>query len=67
MLQFQSTGPLWRLPRVITESGLSKSEIYRRIKLGTFPRPLELGVRARAWPSKSIENWIGSLRHGVPN
>ena len=57
----QSNGPLLRLPSVKTQTGLSKSEIYRRIKLGTFPAPLKLGARAVAWSSTSIENWTRSL------
>jgi prophage regulatory protein len=57
----QSIGPLWRLPTVETQTGLSKSEIYRRIKLGTFPKPLKLGARAVAWSAVSVESWIKSL------
>jgi prophage regulatory protein len=61
MQQQQSIGSLWRLPTVETQTGLSKSEIYRRIKLGTFPKPLKLGSRAVAWPSTSIESWVKTL------
>lgn len=60
----QTPGPLWRLPTVETQTGLSKSEIYRRIKLGTFPKPLKLGARAVAWPSSIIEEWVRSLIQG---
>lgn len=56
-----STGALWRLPTVEAQTGLSKSEIYRRIKLGTFPKPLKLGARAVAWSAVSIEAWVKSL------
>ena len=61
MTQTQSQGPLLRLPSVLKTTGLSKTEIYRRIKLGTFPAPLKLGARAVAWSSTSIENWVHSL------
>lgn len=54
-------GPLWRLPTVETQTGLSKSEIYRRIRLGTFPKPLQLGARAVAWQACTIEAWVKSL------
>lgn len=60
-MQQHSMGSLWRLPTVETQTGLSKSEIYRRIKLGTFPKPLKLGSRAVAWPSTSIESWVKTL------
>lgn len=57
----QSSGPLLRLPSVAKQIGLSKSEIYRRIKAGTFPQPLKLGARAVAWPAASVEAWVNSL------
>ena len=37
--------------------GLSRSEIYRRVKDGQFPQPIQLGARAIAWPSDKIEQW----------
>lgn len=61
MSQAPSSGPLLRLPSVEAQTGLSKSEIYRRIKLGTFPAPLKLGARAVAWPSAVIETWVKTL------
>lgn len=61
MSQQKLTGPLWRLPTVEAQTGLSKSELYRRIKLGTFPKPLKLGARAVAWPAASIESWVADL------
>lgn len=61
MSQSQPAGQLWRLPKVQSVSGLSKTEIYRRIRAGSFPRPIALGIRARAWSSISVETWIESL------
>ena len=61
MLQTQPTGPLWRLPTVETQTGLSKSEIYRRIKAGTFPEPIKLGARAVAWPAAKVDAWVKAL------
>lgn len=49
---------LERLPSVRSRTGLSRSEIYRRIQLGTFPAPVKLGERASAWDSGEIDNWI---------
>lgn len=60
-MQTPAIGPLWRLPTVEAQTGLSKSEIYRRIKLGTFPAPLKLGARAVAWPAAAIETWVKAL------
>ena len=65
MQQNQSIGPLLRLPSVEAQTGLSKSEIDRRIKAGTFPQPLKLGARAVAWPAAQIDAWVKSLIQGV--
>lgn len=49
---------LERLPQVKARTGLSRSEIYRRIALGDFPRPIKLGERASAWSATEIDDWI---------
>lgn len=49
---------LERLPTVKARTGLSRSEIYRRIALGDFPRPVKIGERATAFNSAEIDAWI---------
>jgi len=49
---------LIRLPEVTSETGLSRSTIYQKIKRGEFPPPIRLGARAVAWESSAIEEWI---------
>ena len=34
---------LERLPQVKARTGLSRSEIYRKVALGDFPSPIKLG------------------------
>ncbi|ARU15935.1 helix-turn-helix transcriptional regulator [Croceicoccus marinus] len=53
----QSIGPLLRRPEVERETGLSRSSIYARMELGTFPRPRRIGLRAVAWPAAEVEAW----------
>ena len=50
---------LERLPRVKARTGLSRSEIYRRIAANppTFPAPVKLGERASAWPEHKVTAW----------
>lgn len=48
---------LLRLPEVVRRTGLSKSEIYRRIRAGAFPAPNKLGARTSVWPSTTITFW----------
>ena len=38
-------------------TGLSRSEIYRRIADDEFPQPIQLGKRAVAWSQIAIEQW----------
>lgn len=53
---------LLRLPQVRHHVGLSRSAIYALIKAGTFPRPIPVGVRARAWDASEIDAWVESRR-----
>ena len=37
---------------------MSRSEIYRLIKLGRFPQPVPLGARIVAWNESEIEEFV---------
>lgn len=52
---------LLRLHSVVGRVPLSKSEMYRRIKAGTFPAPIKIGVRAVAWREADIDQYISKL------
>ena len=43
----------WRLPKVIEKTGLSKSEIYRRVSDNRFPR-------SRRYPDSDMAFWLSS-------
>ena len=64
MTQHTMTAPatgaliLERLPRVKARTGLSRSEIYRRVVAGDFPAPIKLGERASAWSAAEVDGWI---------
>lgn len=50
---------LWRLPRVLAATGLSRSALYRLVTAGTFPKPVSLGgTAARGWKSTDVQRWI---------
>ena len=38
----------------------SRIEIYRRIRAGSFPAPLQIGKRAIAWKAMEIFQWMDS-------
>lgn len=49
-----------RLPQVKNITGLARSTIYLRISEGTFPKPINLGVRAVGWIESDIDLWVQS-------
>lgn len=48
---------LLRLPQVKARTGLSRSDLYRRVQSGDFPAPVKLGERASAWPEHEVSAW----------
>jgi len=46
-----------RRTEVERATGLSRSEIYRRVRVGEFPKPVSIGHRAVAWKQSAIEAW----------
>ena len=48
----------WRLPKVIAETGLSRSTIYRLMDRGAFPKnhPMR-SVRAKVWLEGEVRAW----------
>lgn len=49
---------LGRLPQVRQVVPFSRSEIYRLIALGKFPKQIRIGDRAVAWDMAEVDAWI---------
>lgn len=49
---------LIKLAKVMDNTGLSRSTIYKYISEGSFPKPVSLGVRNVAWVESEVEDWI---------
>ena len=49
-----------RLSAVVARTGLGRSSIYIRVKAGTFPPPVKIGVKAIAWLESDVEAWIAA-------
>ncbi len=47
-----------RRPDVEARTGLSRAWIYAAMLRGEFPRPVNIGKRAVAWPKSVIDEWI---------
>ncbi|NOT18101.1 MAG: AlpA family phage regulatory protein [Sulfuriferula sp.] len=43
------------------QARISRSSIYRNIKKGIFPKPVNLGSGAVRWKQSDITAWIGGL------
>lgn len=60
-----STMTFLRLPAVIAATGMSRTTIYKRVKAGTFPKPVQLGLRSVAWDQAEVAEWQRSLLRGT--
>lgn len=47
-----------RRNRVQEITGLSRSTIYARMKNGSFPKPVRLGVRTVGWLAEDINGFL---------
>jgi prophage regulatory protein len=47
-----------KLKDVVDRTGLSKSSIYARAAVGTFPKPVSLGCATSRWVDVEIDEWI---------
>jgi prophage regulatory protein len=49
---------LIRIPSVRDMTGLSDSEIWRRISAGNFPKPHKLGPQTTVFVESEIADWV---------
>jgi prophage regulatory protein len=49
---------LIRIGEVKRLTGVSTATLYRKIAAKEFPRPVQLGAVARAWPLSEVQKWI---------
>ena len=54
------TDRLLRLSEVQTRTALARSTIYRKMRDGSFPEPLKIGVRAVRWPESETKAWLAA-------
>jgi prophage regulatory protein len=55
---------IYRLPEVMSLTGLSRSSIYLRISVQEFPKPIKIGRRAVGWPEDSLIAWQAGVMGG---
>jgi prophage regulatory protein len=56
---------IWRLPRVLSYNGSSRSSFYTQIATGLWPRPVSLGERAVGWPANEVEQMVAARIAGL--
>lgn len=52
---------LMKLPEVLARVALSRSQVYAKVKDGTFPAPINVGIRAVAWVEQEVDAWVRAL------
>lgn len=66
----QSHSPRLLRPREVCKLvGRSRTSLWRDVRAGLFPPPIEIGVNAIAWEASTIDVWLASRPHrtyGVP-
>ena len=53
-----NTYRLLRLPEVMAKTGLKRSQVYREMKSGKFPKSCKIGPASTAWLESEIDDWI---------
>lgn len=57
--QPKTDGPRFlRIRDVMRETGLPRSTIYRKIKIGVFPGPVRLSLKISAWEASRVRAWV---------
>jgi len=56
-----------RLREVMVATGLARSTIYKMMREGAFPLPIKLSLRAVAWRSDDLNNWIHDRSSATTN
>lgn len=58
---------IYRINEVCNITGLTKSSIYKQIRLSRFPAGVKITARSTGWPSDQIENWLQERINGGKN
>ena len=49
-----------RVGEVIARTGLSRVSIWRKVRAGEFPAPIELSANSIGWPESEVAQWQAS-------
>lgn len=54
----ESSESLMRLHDVEAKTALRKSKIYQMVKEGSFPAPIALTTKSKAWIGSEVNGWV---------
>ena len=57
--------PLLTVKEVSAYIRLSVSAIYRLLVVGSFPRPLSVGLKKKMWRQSAIDGWLAEQNPGT--
>ena len=47
-----------RISDILPIIPISSATLWRRVRFGTFPKPIKLSEKVTAWRAEDIRNWI---------
>jgi prophage regulatory protein len=50
----------WRCPMVRKQCGLSRSTVWRLMRRGQLPQPVQISDNSVGWVSSEVESWISA-------
>jgi prophage regulatory protein len=53
-----SSDRIIRLKEVLLRTGLSRSTLYRKVALRTFPKQIEISARCIGWRESDLDDWL---------
>lgn len=57
---------LLRMRDVVALVGMGKSEVYKRVTLGTFPAPVVVAPHVSRWVASEVQQWIAERVASCP-
>jgi len=54
----ETASRILRLNKVLDRTGLSRSTLYRKLQLGTFPSQVRISERCVGWRESDLEHWL---------
>lgn len=53
---------LIQVKEVIRLTSVSRTQLHRLVKAGSFPRPCKIGAARKAWSLEDVRRWIADRR-----